>query len=101
MCIEAGTDSKIKESPCNHGVSCLSPRKGPRNWYVVVAKDFAPDVETEAQTGMSVLQVVMAERFPGPSSLLPVKRGVQLWGGFSDVFLSSVTSLESRRSLAR
>lgn len=59
------------------------------------------DVETGAQTGMSVLQVVMAERFPGPGSLLPVKRGVQLWGGFSDVFLSSVTSLESRRSLAR
>ena len=50
MCIEAGTDSKIKESPCNHGVSCLSPRRSPRQWYVVVAKDFSPDVETEAQS---------------------------------------------------
>ena len=50
MCIEAGTDSKIKESPCNHGVSCLRPRRSPRQWYVVVAKDFSPDVETEAQS---------------------------------------------------
>ena len=50
MCIEAGTDSKIKESPCNHGVSCLSPRRSPRQCYVVVAKDFSPDVETKAQS---------------------------------------------------
>lgn len=49
------------------------------------------DVETEAQTGMSVLQVVVAERFPGPGSRLPVKHGVRLWGGFSGMFLSSVS----------
>ena len=49
------------------------------------------DVETKAQTGMSVLQVVVAEMFPGPGSHLPLKRGVQIWGGFSGVFLSSVS----------
>ena len=49
------------------------------------------DVETKAQTGMSVLQVVVAERFPGPGFRLPLKRGVRLWGGFSGVFLSSVS----------
>lgn len=50
MCTEAGTDSKIKESPCDHGVSRLSPRRSPRQSYGVVAKDFSPDVETEAQS---------------------------------------------------
>ena len=67
MCIEAGTDSKIKESPCNHGVSCLSPRKGPRHWYVVVAKDFAPDVETKAQSqsGRQLTLVHAASKWQG------------------------------------